>query len=96
MLGTAICFDPGTNTMAVYVRGKGIVASEPSVVAYDAQTGKISAIGKRAYEMTGRNPDWVDVIRPVKEGSVYNFQTMQSVLSYYVQKACKNKKPKLG
>ena len=91
MLGTAICFDAGTNTMAVYVRGKGLVASEPSVVAYDAQTGKISAIGKRAYEMTGRNPDWVDVIRPVKEGSVYNFQTMQSVLSYYVQKACKNK-----
>lgn len=91
MIGTNICFDPGTCNMALWVQGKGIVLSEPSVISYDAQTGKISAIGKKAYDMTGRNPDWVDVVRPVKDGSVFNFQTMQSVLSYYVQKICGSK-----
>lgn len=91
MIGTSICFDPGTCNMTMWVQGKGIVLNEPSVISYDAQTGKISAIGKKAYEMTGRNPDWIDVIRPVKDGSVFNFQSMQSVLSYYVHKICGNK-----
>lgn len=88
MLGTDICFDIGTCNMAMWAEGRGIVMSEPSVAAYDAQTGKISAIGRKAYEMTGRNPDWIDVVRPVKDGSIYNFQTVQSILSYYVQKIC--------
>lgn len=91
MIGTSICFDPGTNVMSVWAQGKGIIAAEPCVVAYDAQSGKISAIGQRAYEMIGRNHDWLDVVRPIKEGGIYNFQTMQSVLSYYVQKICKSK-----
>lgn len=91
MIGTSICFDPGTCNMALWVQGKGVVLNEPSVISYDAQSGKISAIGKKAYEMTGRNPDWIDVIRPVKDGSVFNFQSMQSVLSYYVRKVCGNK-----
>lgn len=91
MIGTDICFDPGTCNMTVWVQGKGIVFSEPSVVSYDAQTGKINAIGKKAYDMTGRNPDWIDVVRPVKDGSIFNFQSMQSVLSYFVQKICGNK-----
>lgn len=77
--------------MSLWVQGKGLVFSEPSVIAYDEQTGKISAIGKKAYEMTGRNSDWINVIRPVKDGSVFNFQSMQSVLSYYVQKVCGSK-----
>lgn len=91
MIGTNICFDPGTCNMSLWVQGKGTVVTEPSVVAYDAQTGKISAIGRKAYEMTGRNPDWIDVVRPVKDGSVFNFQTMQSILSYYVRKICGSK-----
>ncbi len=91
MIGTNICFDPGTCMMSMWVQGKGIVLSEPSVIAYDEQTGKISAIGKKAYEMTGRNSDWINVVRPVKDGSVFNFQSMQSVLSYYVQKVCGSK-----
>ncbi len=91
MIGTGICFDPGTCNMALWVQGKGLVLNEPSVISYDAETEKISAIGKKAYEMTGRNPDMVDVIRPVKDGSVFDFQSMQSVLSYYVRKICGNK-----
>lgn len=91
MIGTGICFDPGTCNMALFVEGKGVVLNEPSVISYDAQTGKISAIGKKAYEMTGRNPDWIDVVRPIKDGSVFDFQTMQSVLGYYVNKYCGSK-----
>ncbi len=91
MIGTDICFDPGSSNMKLWVQGKGIVSTEPSVVAFDAQTEKISAIGRKAYEMIGRNPDWIDVIKPVKEGNVTDFQILQSVLSYYVQKACGSK-----
>ncbi|MCQ2479788.1 MAG: rod shape-determining protein [Clostridia bacterium] len=91
MIGTSICFDPGTSNMTLWVDGKGIVTSEPSVIAYDAQTGKISAIGKKAYEMTGRNSDWIDVVRPIKDGKFFDLQTAQRVLSYYIQKLCGNK-----
>ncbi len=91
MVGTNICFDPGTCNIALWVDGKGTVVNEPSVIAFDAETEKISAIGKKAYDMTGRNSDWVDVLRPIKNGSVFDFQTMQSVLSYYVQKLCGSK-----
>ena len=91
MIGTGICFDLGTDYMSVFVRGKGVIACEPSVAAIDLQTGKISAIGRKAYEMTGRTPDLTDIIRPIKEGSVYDFQTMQNIMSHYIQKVCGNK-----
>ena len=73
MIGTNICFDPGTANLNIWVKGKGIVVSEPNIAAYDAQSGKISAVGKRAYGMLGKNHDWIDIIQPVKNGSVHDF-----------------------
>ncbi len=91
MIGTSICFDFGTGYMSVFVEGKGVIANEPSVVAYDAENKRISALGKKAYEMIGKNHDWIDVITPVKEGYISDFQIIQNIIGYYVQKVCGNK-----
>ncbi|MBQ6555195.1 MAG: rod shape-determining protein, partial [Firmicutes bacterium] len=91
MIGTNICFDPGSANLSLWVKGKGTIISEPDIAAYDAESGKICALGKRAYKMLGKNHDWIDVIQPVRNGSVYDFQTMQTVLAYYIQKVCGSK-----
>ena len=91
MIGTNICFDPGTANLNIWVKGKGVVVSEPNIAAYDAQNGKISAIGKKAYSMLGKNHDWIDIVQPVRNGSVYDFQTMQNLLGYHIQKICGSK-----
>ncbi len=91
MIGTNICFDLGTGYLSVFVQGKGIIANEPSVVAYDAENEKISVLGKKAYEMIGKTPDWIDIINPVKEGSIADFQIVQNIIGYFVQKVCSNK-----
>ena len=91
MIGTNICFDLGTGYLSVFVQGKGIIANEPSVVAYDVENEKISALGKKAYEMMGKTHDWIDIICPVKEGSIADFQIVQNIIGYFVQKVCSNK-----
>lgn len=91
MIGTNICFDFGTGCLSVFVQGKGVIANEPSVVAFDPEVGRISAIGKKAYEMIGKNHDWIDVIFPIKAGAISDFQIIQNIIGYYVQKVCGNK-----
>ncbi len=91
MLGINIGIDLGTTTTIIYVQGKGIVLSEPSVAACDAKTGKMLATGNKAYDMLGRNPDSVRVVRPMKDGVVSDFTVIQSMLIYYIQKICGNK-----
>ena len=91
MIGTNICFDPGSANLSLWVRGKGTIISEPDIAAYDAENGTICALGNRAYSMLGKNHDWIDVIQPVRNGSVYDFQTMQTILGYYIQKVCGSK-----
>lgn len=91
MIGTNMCFNLGTGYLSVLVQGKGVIANEPSVVAYDAENKRISAIGKKAYEMLGKNPDWIDVISPVKNGTIVDFQIIQNIIGYYVHKVCNNK-----
>lgn len=91
MIGTNICFDLGTGNLSVLVPGKGIIANEPSVVAYDAEHEKISVLGKKAYEMVGKTHDWIDIIHPIREGSIVDFQIVQNIIGYFVQKVCSNK-----
>lgn len=91
MIGTNICFDLGTGYLSVFVQGKGIIANEPSVVAYDAENEKISVLGKKAYEMIGKTHDWIDIINPIKDGSIADFQIVQNIIGYYIQKVCSNK-----
>lgn len=88
MLGTKIGFDLGTSNVLAYVDGKGVRINEPSVIAYDTFTQKIKAIGKEAYKMIGRSPDSLTVIQPIRNGTVYNYDAVQHMLSFYIQKLC--------
>ena len=91
MLGLNIGIDLGTTSVIACVEGKGIVLSEPSVVAYRKTTGKIMALGKPALKMLGREPDSVDVVRPMKDGVVSDFTVTEHMLRYYIKQICKNK-----
>lgn len=90
MLGTKIGFDLGTSTVLAYVEGKGIRINEPSVIAYDTFTEKIKAIGKEAYKMIGRSPDSLTVIQPIRNGTVFDYEAVQNMLAFYIQKLCGN------
>lgn len=88
MIGTKIGFDFGTSNVLAYVEGKGIKVNEPSVIAYDTFDDKIKAIGTEAYKMIGKAPDSLTVIRPIRNGTVYNYEAVQNMMSYYIQKIC--------
>ena len=81
MLGTNIGIDLGTTSTVIYVQGKGIMVSEPSAIAYDTDTGDIIAVGQRAYEMYGKTPDCITVVRPLEDGVVSDFTATQHMLS---------------
>ncbi|MBO4364550.1 MAG: rod shape-determining protein [Clostridia bacterium] len=83
-----IGIDLGTSTTTVYVKGKGIVLSEPSVVAVSTNTGKPIAVGTSAERMIGRTPGTVKVVRPVRGGAIADFETAEFMLKYFLQKAC--------
>ncbi len=76
----------GTATTLVYVRGKGIVINQPSVVAYNQKTNQIVAIGNEAREMVGRTPSHIVAVRPLKEGVISDFEMTEEMISYFVRK----------
>lgn len=86
MLGMNIGIDLGTTSTIVYVEGKGIVLSEPSAIAYDTDTGDVLAVGSRAYEMYGKTPDCITVVRPLEDGVVSDFTATQHMLKWYLHK----------
>lgn len=90
MLSKDIGIDLGTASVIVYVDGKGIVLREPSVVAVDTNTDCIVKIGKDAQAMLGRNPDHINVIRPLKEGVISCYDVTQKMIQYYIRRACGN------
>ena len=71
--GREIAVDLGTANTLVYVRGRGIVLSEPSVVAIDQRTGEVHAVGVEAKRMLGRTPGTISAIRPLKDGVIADF-----------------------
>lgn len=81
-----IGIDLGTANILVYVKGKGIVLNEPSVVAVDKDNKRILAIGKEAREMLGRTPGGITAIRPLKEGVIANYTITQKMLEYIIAK----------
>ncbi|NCC88031.1 MAG: rod shape-determining protein [Clostridia bacterium] len=91
MLGLNIGIDLGTTSVIIYVEGKGIIMSEPSVVAFRTDTGRIMSVGSSAYDMIGRCPDSITAIRPMKDGVVSNFTVTEQMIRYYIQKICGNK-----
>ena len=87
MLGTDIGIDLGTASVLVYVRGKGTVLQEPSVVAIDRNTDEIIAVGEEARRMLGRTPGNIVAIRPMREGVISDYRVTQRMLKYFVNKA---------
>ena len=81
-----IGIDLGTANILIYVKGEGIVLSEPSVVAIDKDTGKVLAIGQKAHEMLGRTPGSVLAIRPLKDGVIADFDKTEIMLDYFIKK----------
>jgi len=78
--------DLGTANTLVYVRGRGILLNEPSVVALDAKSGAILAVGTEAKRMIGRTPPHIVVIRPLKDGVIADFDVTEKMLRYFIQK----------
>lgn len=91
MLGLNIGIDLGTTKTIVCVEGKGIVIHEPSVIAYEKESGRLLASGKKAYDMIGRNPDSIKVISPIRDGVISDFTAIKNMMVYYIQKICGNR-----
>jgi len=85
-LSTDIGIDLGTANVLVYVKGKGIVLNEPTIVAINKKTGQLVAVGNDAKTMLGRTPAHIEVIRPLSNGVISDFEVTEEMLSYLITK----------
>ncbi len=85
-----IGIDLGTASVLVYIKGKGIVINEPSVVAIDINTNKILEVGEEARKMLGRTPGNIVAIRPLRDGVISDFDITEKLLKYFTKKAVGN------
>ena len=86
--GMDIGIDLGTASVLVYIKGKGIVLNEPSVVAIDKMSNKIIAVGEEARRMLGRTPGNIVALRPLREGVIADYDTTERMLRHFIEKAC--------
>ena len=86
MFNTKIAIDLGTCNSLVYVRGKGVVLSEPSVVAVSLSDNRILAVGEAAKEMIGRTPADIKVYRPLKDGVIADYKVTQAMMKHFISK----------
>ena len=89
--GRDMAVDLGTANTLVYVRGRGIVLSEPSVVAVDARSGEVHAVGVDAKRMLGRTPGTIRAIRPLKDGVIADFDVTEEMLRHFIQRVHQNR-----
>lgn len=89
MFGQEIGIDLGTASILVYVKGRGIVAREPSVVAVDRETKRLLAVGEEAQKMLGRTPGNIVAVRPLREGVISDYTVTERMLKYFIQKVTK-------
>jgi len=89
--GRDMAVDLGTANTLVYVRGRGIVLSEPSVVAIDTQTGEVHAVGLEAKRMLGRTPGTIAAIRPLKDGVIADFDVTEQMLRHFIHAVHSNR-----
>src|SRR3989344_6464591 len=82
-----IAIDLGTTNTLVYVRGKGVVLNEPSVVAVNDKTHQVVAVGKEAKAMLGKTPLHIRAIRPLSHGVISDFEVTEELLTYLINKA---------
>ena len=90
MMGRDIGIDLGTATVLVYVKGRGIVLKEPSVVAIDKNTDKILKVGREAQQMLGRTPGNITAIRPLRDGVISQYEITLRMIQYFIKRACGN------
>jgi len=86
-----LAIDLGTANTLVYVKGKGIVVNEPSIVVVNKNTGKVEAVGTRAKEMLGKTPADILAIRPMRDGVIADFEIAEKMLDYFIKKATNNR-----
>src|SRR5687768_10648512 len=90
-MGRDMAVDLGTANTLVYVRGRGIVLNEPSVVAINTKTNAILAVGSEAKRMIGRTPGHILAIRPLKDGVIADFEVTEKMLRYFIQRVHKRR-----
>jgi len=88
---TDVAMDLGTANTLVFVKGRGIVLNEPSVVAVDKSSGRVLAVGAEAKLMLGRTPDEINAVRPLKDGVIADFELTEDLLREFVQRVQKHK-----
>lgn len=86
MFSKDVGIDLGTANVLIYLKGKGVILNEPSVVAIDRNTKKILAVGEEARQMIGRTPENIVAIRPLKDGVIHDFDITEAMLKYFIQK----------
>ncbi len=86
--GQDIGIDLGTATVIAYIKGKGIVLREPSVVAVDNNTGEVVSVGKEARRMLGRTPGNIIATRPLRDGVISDYTVTEKMLKYFIHKVC--------
>src|SRR3989344_5150233 len=96
VLSNDIGIDLGTANTLVYLRGKGVVVNEPSVVAINKKTGRVVAVGKQAKDMVGRTPTHIEAVRPVVDGVISDFEVTEEMLAYLLNRAQDGNKKLLG
>jgi len=86
-----LAIDLGTANTLVYLKGKGIIVQEPSIVVVNKQTGKVEAVGTRAKEMLGKTPADVLTIKPMRDGVIADFEIAEKMLDYFIKKSTNNR-----
>jgi len=87
MFSNDLAIDLGTANSLVFSKGRGVVVSEPSIVAVNQKTGRVEAVGKEAKEMLGRTPGNIIAIRPLKDGVIADFEHTERMLAHFIEKA---------
>ena len=87
LFSSDLAIDLGTATTLVYIRGRGIVVVEPSIVAVNRVTNRVEAVGSKAKEMLGKTPGNIEAIRPMKDGVIADFEVTERMLDYFIKKA---------
>jgi rod shape-determining protein MreB len=86
-----LAIDLGTANTLVFLKGRGIIVQEPSIVVINNQSGKVEAVGTQAKEMLGKTPTSVLVIRPMRDGVIADFEIAEKMLDYFIKKATNNR-----
>lgn len=87
LFSSDLAIDLGTATTLVYIKGQGIVVTEPSIVAVNTVTNRVEAVGHKAKEMVGKTPHNIAAIRPMKDGVIADFEVTERMLDYFIKKA---------